>query len=382
MSAVKPRPAIADLVRYRPNLSAPKAGRIIRLSVNEGALGPSPAAVKAMEGVADGLHRYPDVASSGLIEAIAERHGLDPTRIVVGCGSDELIATLCQAYVDPGDEVIHTQYGFLLFPMATRVAGGIPVSAPDDGYTVSVDAILERVTERTRMVFLANPNNPTGSYIPESEVVRLHAGLPERVLLVLDSAYAEYVQTNDYSDGSQLVEAHDNVVMLRTFSKLYGMAGLRLGWGYFPPEVADVIHSIKPPFGVNASAVAAGIAAVRDVAFQERSREHNRIWSAWTRARFEELGLETLPSVTNFMMVRFPVEEGRNADAAHAYLSERGILVREMRAYGAPRYLRVSIGTGEEMRILLDTIAAFLGKEPVSGAPVEGLEALEEAGAA
>ena len=243
-----------------------------------------------------------------------------------------------------------------------------------------MDAILERVTAKTRMVFLANPNNPTGSYIPESEVVRLHAGLPDRVLLVLDSAYAEYVQTNDYTDGSQLVEAHDNVVMLRTFSKLYGMAGLRLGWGYFPPEVADVIHSIKPPFGVNASAVAAGIAAVKDIAFQERSREHNRVWSEWTRARFEELGLETLPSVTNFMMVRFPVEDGRNADAAHAYLAERGILVREMRAYGAPRYLRISIGTGEEMRILLDTIAAFLGKEPVSGAPVEGIEALEGAG--
>ena len=275
--------------------------------------------------------------------------------------------------MDPGDEVIHTQYGFLLFPMATRVAGGIPVSAPDDGYTVSVDAILERVTERTRMVFLANPNNPTGSYIPESEVVRLHAGLPERVV-VLDRPMPS-AQTNDYSDGS-VVEAHDNVVMLRTFSKLYGMAGLRLGWGYFPPEVADVIHSIKPPFGVNASAVAAGIAAVRDVAFQERSGEHNRTWSAWTRA-LRGTGARD-PAVRDQLHDGPLPGGGRPERGCGPRLSLRARHSGGDAGLRRARYLRVSIGTGE-MRILLDTIAAFLGKSGVR-ALVEGLEALEEAG--
>ena len=362
MPAPNPRPTIAAMARYNPDLSAPKTGRIIRLSANEGALGPSPKAMQALAEVAGQVHHYPEEDPRGLAEVIGAAHGLDPERMIFGCGSDELILALCLAYLDPGDEAIHTEYGFVMYPMSTKVAGGVPVSAPDIDYRVSVDAILERVTERTRIVFLANPNNPTGTYLSRTEVARLHRGLPENVLLVIDAAYAEFVSRNDYSDGSELVEASENVIMLRTFSKLYGMAGLRLGWGYGPREVINAMHVVKQPFGANRGAVAAAIAAIGDTDFVKRSVEHNETWRPWTTARFEALGLKCLPSVTNFLMVRFPEEPARNAAAAGAYLSERGILTRGMAGYGAPEFLRLSIGTAEEMRIVVDTVAEFLNQ--------------------
>lgn len=363
MPAPQPRPTVAAMVRYQPNLSAPKADRIIRLSANEGALGPSPKAMRALAAVADRIHHYPEEEPVALAEVIGAKHGLDPEKMVFGCGSDELIISLCQAYIDPGDEVIHTEFGFMMYPMSTTVAGGVPVSAPDVGYKVSVDAILERVTERTRIVFLANPNNPTGSYLSRAEVARLHRELPDRILLVIDAAYAEFVSRNDYSDGSELVDASDNVIMLRTFSKLYAMAGLRLGWGYAPKHIIDAIHVVKQPFGANRGAVAAAIAALRDQDFIDRTVAHNAIWHPWTVARFEELGLTCLPSVANFLMVKFPDEPDRNAAAAGAYLSERGILTRGMAGYGAPEFLRLSIGTEEEMRIVVDTVGAFLNEK-------------------
>ena len=362
MSAPNPRPTIAAMARYNPDLSAPKTGRIIRLSANEGALGPSPKAMQALAETGTQIHHYPEEDPRGLAEVIGETYGLDPERMIFGCGSDELILALCLAYVEPGDEVIHTEYGFVMYPMSTTVAGGVPVSAPDIDYRVSVDAILERVTERTRIVFLANPNNPTGTYLSRTEVARLHRGLPENVLLVIDAAYAEFVSRNDYSDGSELVEAAENVIMLRTFSKLYAMAGLRLGWGYGPREVINAMHVVKQPFGANRAAVAAAIAAIGDTDFVQRSVEHNETWRPWTTARFEALGLTCLPSVTNFLMVRFPDAPARNAAAAGAYLSERGILTRGMAGYGAPEFLRLSIGTAEEMRIVVDTVAEFLNQ--------------------
>lgn len=364
MSPIKPRSAIASMAMYTPNHgSAAKPGKVIRLSANEGALGMSPKALAAMHTADADLHRYPALGASRLADAVAKRNGIDPHRIVFGCGSDELIQVLTLAYVEPGDEVIHTQFGFLVYPMATRIAGGVPVSAPDEGYTASVDAILARVTPRTRMVFLANPNNPTGTYVGQQEVRRLRRELRDDILLVLDAAYCEYVTKNDYDSGIELVEAHDNVVMLRTFSKLYGMAGLRLGWAYAPKPIADILNAIKQPFGVNSLAIAAGIAAVEDVAFQDKVVETNETWMPWTQAKLAELGLEPLPSVTNFMMVRFPAEPARNAAAAKAFLAQRNILVREMDSYGAPETLRMSVGTGEEMRQVIDALADFLGKD-------------------
>ncbi len=360
MPAPAPRPAVAAMARYRPNLSAAPTGRLVRLSANEGALGPSPLAIRALAGAAGRLHHYPEEDPAALAEALGARYGLDPERMVFGCGSDELILALCLAYLEPGDEAIHTQYGFIMYPQSTLVAGGTPVSAPDRGYRADVDAILERVTDRTRIVFLANPNNPTGSYLGRAEVARLHRGLPERALLVVDSAYAEYVSRNDYSSGAELVEASENVVMLRTFSKLYALAGLRLGWAYAPPDVAEALHKVKQPFGANRGAVAAAVAAVGDTGFVERSVAHNAEWRPWTAARLEALGLEVLPSVANFLMVRFPDAPGRTAREAGAFLAGHGVLTRGMAGYGAPDFLRMSIGTGEEMQIVVDTVAAFL----------------------
>ena len=360
MPAPQPRSTIAEMVRYQPNLSTSHSGRIIRLSANEGALGPSPRAMQALADMAGESHRYPEEEPVALAETIARVHGLDPERMVFGCGSDELIQALCLAYLDPGDEAIHTEYGFIMYPMSIRVAGGVPVAAPDDNYQVNVDAILACVTERTRMIFLANPNNPTGSCLSRLEVERLHQGLREDVLLVIDSAYAEFVSRNDYSAGAALVEQHDNVIMLRTFSKLYAMAGLRLGWAYAPRQVADALHVVKQPFGANRGAVAAAIAALDDRAFVARAVAHNSYWLPWTRERFESFGLSVLPSAGNFLMVRFPEEPGRSAAEAGTWLSDRGILTRGMAGYGAPNFIRLSIGTGEEMQVVTDTVGNFL----------------------
>lgn len=357
---IPPKSSIADMVRYKPAVGNPGQRSMIRLSVNEGALGPSPKAVAAMRECAENIHRYPPIDSSGLVQAIGERFGVDPERVVLGCGSDQLIQYLCLAFVEPGDEVIYTEYGFLLFPMAAKIANGVPVRAPDIGFTVSVDAILERVTPKTRMVFLANPNNPTGTMIPDSEVRRLRAGLPDTVLLVLDSAYAEYVVRPDYTAGIGLVEETDNTVMLRTFSKMFGMAGLRLGWGYCPKAIADTLYSVNPPYGINYPSLAAGVAALQDLDFQARSADHNERMMPWVQQELKALGLDPQPSVANFCMVRFPDDPTRNAEQVRQFLAGRDILVREMAGYGAPAFIRMSIGTEDEMRTTIDAIRDFL----------------------
>ncbi len=360
MTLLKPRPTIAGMVRYQPNLSSKKTDRIIRLSANEGALGPSPKAIEALANIAKEIHHYPEEEPRELADVLGEKHSLDPQKMIFGCGSDELIMAICLAYIDPGDEAIYTEYGFLMYPMSIQIAGGVPISAPDSAYKASVDSILERVTDRTRIVFIANPNNPTGSYLSQSEVNRLHRELPDTVLLVIDAAYAEFVARNDYSDGSILADTSDNVVMLRTFSKLYAMAGLRLGWGYAPKHITDAMHVVKQPFGANRGAVAAAVAAIKDSEFFNRAVAHNQVWQPWTRIELESLGLHCLPSVTNFLMIKFPTKAGLSAFEAEAFLRDQGILTRGMAGYGAPEYLRLSIGTEQEMRIVIDTIAEFL----------------------
>ncbi|MGH6927126.1 MAG: pyridoxal phosphate-dependent aminotransferase, partial [Dongiaceae bacterium] len=259
------RPGIMDIAPYKGgDATLPGQQRVIRLASNEGALGPSPHAVRAYRKLSDELHRYPDGGHEALRSAIAARHGLPAEQIVCGAGSDELISLLVRAYAGPGDEVLHSQFGFLMYAIAAKGAGATPIAAPERDYTADVDALLAHVREPTRVVLLANPNNPTGSVLPASEVRRLHAGLPRDVLLVLDSAYAEYVEGGDYEDGAALVAAHDNAVMLRTFSKIYGLAAVRLGWIYGPAHVVDAVNRIRGPFNVNAPAIAAGIAAIKD----------------------------------------------------------------------------------------------------------------------
>ncbi len=360
-----PTPGILDLPPYRGFQKPKREGRIIRLMANEGALGPSPKAVAAFKAASGEIHRYPQQGSGELLQALAEHHRLDPERLIVGNGSDELIEMLSNCFLGPGDEAIHTQYGFVMFKQSTRAAGAAPVSAPDVNFTVSIDAILERVGPKTKLVFLANTNNPTGSYVGHQEVERLHQKLPGHVVLVLDAAYAEYVNRNDYTPGAGLVERSDNVIMLRTFSKLFALAGLRVGWGYGSPPIIDALNRVHGPFNVNIAAQAAAMAALADTAFQAAAKAHNEAWMPKVQQGLQALGLEPLSSVANFVLVRVPAKAGNSAEAIIGHLAKAGIFVREMASYGLPDHFRFSLGTAEEMEMLLAELGRFLGAKHV-----------------
>jgi histidinol-phosphate aminotransferase len=359
----QPRPGVLDIEPYVPGKSsAPGVAKVFKLSSNETPLGPSPYAIEAYKKVAAHLEDYPDGAASALREAIGRAFGLDPGRIVCGAGSDDLLNLLARAYLADGDEAIHTTHGFLVYPIATLGTGAKPVIAPETNYTASVDAILAAVTKKTKIVFLANPNNPTGTYVSFDEIKRLHRSLPPQVLLVLDAAYAEYVRRNDYESGIELVATSDNVVMTRTFSKIHGLAALRLGWMFGPPHVVAAINRIRGPFNVNGPAIAAGIAAIEDHAHQESAREHNDRWLAWLAQEFETLGLKVTPSVANFLLIQFPEAKGRTAKDADAFLTARGLILRQVGGYKLPNALRMSIGTEEANRLVVAALKEFLRK--------------------
>jgi histidinol-phosphate aminotransferase len=358
-----PRPGILDIAAYVGG-EAKIVGveRPIRLASNESALGPSAAAIAAYRALAGDIHRYPDGQAEALREALGKRHGLDPARIVCGAGSDELIALLLRCYTGPGDEVLHSRHGFLIYPIAAQAVGATPVAAPEPALTTNVDALLERVNPRTRAVFIANPNNPTGTYIGAAELSRLHGALPPSALLVIDSAYAEFVNRNDYETGATLVDRADNVVMVRTFSKIYALAGLRLGWAYCPPAIAEALNRVRGPFNVSAPALAAGVAAVEDVASVERARAHNDAWLPRFSEHLAALGLPLTPSVANFVLPRFPEAPTKNADAAFGFLRSHGILTRKVAAYGLPQHLRITIGTAAEMERVTAVLGAFMAQ--------------------
>lgn len=345
---------------YVPGKSkAAGVSKVYKLSSNETPLGPSPKAVEAVR-TFDHLEFYPDGSATQLREAIAAKYGLDPNRIVCGAGSDELLAYITNAYMGPGDEGLYSEHGFLVYRIAILAAGGTPVVAPEKDCRTDVDAILSRVTEKTKIVYLANPNNPTGTYIPFDEVKRLHAGLPPHVLLVLDAAYAEYVRRNDYEAGLELVATAENVVMTRTFSKIYGLANLRIGWMVAPAHVVDAVNRIRGPFNMNGPALAAGVAAVQDDAHVAKAIEHNDQWLAWLTKEIEALGLKVTPSVANFLMVHFPEEAGRTAADADAFLSRRGLILRRIDSYGLPNALRLTIGSEEANRLVVEALRDFL----------------------
>jgi histidinol-phosphate aminotransferase len=359
----QPRPGVLAIEAYVPGKSAaPGVAKVFKLSSNETPLGPSPKAVAAYHEVGRHLQDYPDGSASDLREAIGRAFGLDPERIVCGAGSDDLLNLLARAYLADGDEAVHTTHGFLVYPIATLGTGATPVAAPETNYTADVDAMLARVTAKTKIVFLANPNNPTGTYLPFDEIKRLHKGLRPNVLFVLDAAYAEYVRRNDYEAGIELVATSENVVMTRTFSKIHGLAALRLGWMYGPAHVVDAVNRIRGPFNVNSAAIAAGIAAIEDVAHQEHSREHNSRWLAWLSEEIGKLGLPVTPSVANFVLIHFPQEKGRTAKDADAFLTRRGLILRQVGAYKLPNALRMSVGTEEANRLVVQALAEFLGK--------------------
>ena len=348
MTGPQPRNGIMDLPPYVGGKeSLPGQEKIFKLSANENPLGASPKALEAYRMAGENLEIYPDGHSVALREALAKAHGLDINKIVCGFGSDELLQIMATAYLQPGDEAIHTEHGFLVYKLASQATGARPVSVAETNLTADVDAILEAVTGKTKIVFLANPNNPTGTMIPASEVRRLHAGLHDNVLLVLDGAYAEYVGIADYEDGFGLVEETQNVVTTRTFSKIYGLAALRLGWAYCPAPIAAVINRLRGPFNVSTPAQLAGIAAIEDQAHVEASIKHNDVWRDRLFQQISGAGFKVLPSHANFLLIKFDPESGLSASQAEQKLNERGLILRGLTAYGLPDALRLTIGTEE-----------------------------------
>lgn len=361
MSLPKPKEGIMSIEPYVAGKSraAKAVSKLIKLSSNENNLGASPKAIVAVAEHAKNIHRYPDSSAAELRKAIADVYDLNVENIICGAGSDELIGLLVHGYAGQGDEVLYSQYGFLMYKIYTQAAGATPVVAKEKNLTADVDALLAKVTSRTRLVFLANPNNPTGSYLPASELKRLRDGLPENVILVIDAAYAEYAGKHDYSDGRELVNDNtSNTVMLRTFSKIYGLSSLRLGWGYFPKEIADVINRIRGPFNVSAVAQVAGIAAVRDTDYTAYVKAHNQAWLEWLMAEISALGFTVHPSIANFILVEF-TDKKKTAKAANDFLMERGIIPREVAGYGLSDCLRITIGTEEENKALIVSLKEF-----------------------
>jgi histidinol-phosphate aminotransferase len=356
-----PRPEILAIDPYVPGKSnVPGVAKAHKLSSNESPLGPSPKAIEAVRALADSLELYPDGASTALREAIGRRYGLDASRIICGNGSDELLALLAHVFLHPGDEGLYSQYGFLTYPICIRAAGGVPVIAKETDKTASVDAILERVSSRTKIVYLANPNNPTGTYIPFSEVKRLHAGLPPHTLMVIDAAYAEYVTRNDYAAGVELASTADNVVMTRTFSKIHGLAGLRIGWAYGSAHVIDALNRVRGPFNLNGAAQAAGVASLGDAAHIEGAIAHNTRWLPWLAEAITALGVEVTPSVGNFLLLTFPKQSGRTAGDADAFLSARGFILRSVASYGLPDSLRLTVGREEANKGVVAALQEFM----------------------
>jgi histidinol-phosphate aminotransferase len=355
------RPGILDIAAYVPGESKVPGGLIpAKLSSNETPLGASPAAIEAFKAAASELERYPDGQATRLREAIARRYGLDAARIVCGSGSDELLGLLARGYLGPGDEAIYTAHGFLVYRIAILTNGATPVVVPERDLKTDVDAILAAVTPKTRMVFLANPNNPTGTYIPIEEVRRLRNGLRGDIVLVLDAAYSEYVSRNDYEAGIELVATTSNTVMTRTFSKIYGLAALRIGWAYCSPEIADVLNRIRGPFNLSSPAIAAGAVAIEDIAHVERAKSHNDEWRPWVESELKALGLTVTPSVANFVLMHFQEASEKTASGADEFLKSQGIIVRKVAAYGFPNALRMTIGSEADNKRAIDALARYL----------------------
>lgn len=357
-TAPQPRPGILDLSPYVGGEGRMAAGVTpVRLASNENPRGCSPLARAAYLAAADDLNRYPDGNATALRAAIAEKYGFAAEQIVCGAGSDQLISMIMRAYAGPGDEVVHSRHGFLMYSVAAKAVGATPVAVDEKQLTTDIDAVIAAVTAKTKIIMLANPNNPTGSLLPESEIARLIEKVPPHVVIVLDAAYAEYVEDASYNAGEKFVSGHDNVVMLRTFSKVHGLAALRLGWGYFPLKMADVMNRLRGPFNVSVPAQAAGIAALTDDEFVEATVEKNTRERARLAQALDQLGLGVNPSAGNFLLVDF----GNRAEAIRLALKERGIFVRQMGAYELPSYLRITVGLKIDNDQLIEALEEILG---------------------
>ena len=354
---IRPQPGIMDIALYQGG-TAKIAGRddALKLSSNENPFGAGELARAAYRRAGHDLHRYPPTDHAGLRAALAAQYGLDAERIICGVGSDEVITFLCQGFAGPGDEVLYSQHGFLMYSISARAAGATPVQAPEQARTTDVDALLAAVTERTRLVFVANPNNPTGTFVPPSELERLADGLPPHVLLVLDGAYAEYV--DGYDGGAAMVDARDNVVMTRTFSKLHGLGGLRIGWGYGPAHVMEVLNRLRGPFNLSTTQLDVAEAALGDAAHIARSLSENARLRDWLADRLNAAGVPTDRSFANFVLARFASAD--QAAACNAALLSDGLIVRQVSSYGLPEALRITVGDESACRRVAHGVDRFM----------------------
>ena len=372
--ALPPKPGVLDITPYiGGRASVAGVEKVIKLSSNESPLGPSPKAVEALVKASHDLELYPEGSAQILREAIGEVYGLDPARIVAsGDGSDALLTMLANAYLRPGDEVLFSEHDFILYKIATFANSAVPVEVPDAHLRFDVDAALARVTPKTRIVFIANPNNPTGSYITHEEMRRLHAGLSPDTLLVIDAAYSEYVRKNDYEAGIEMVSRYPNVVMTRTFSKVHGLAGMRIGWTYAPASVCDVLNRIRGPFNVSMMQQHAAAAAIRDRAHVERSVAHNEQWKSYLTDEIRKLGLTVNESVGNFILIQFPPpssseaigqkESEKSSAKADAFLAGQGLILRGVAGYGLPDALRLTIGAAEANERVVAALRDFMSR--------------------
>lgn len=339
----------------------------VKLSSNECIYGPSPKALEAFQTTAHDLLRYPDPESVDIRQTLAALHGLPVDQLICGAGSDELLTLLIHTYAGPGDEVIHSRYGFMVYPIQSKAAGATNIAVDNKDWAANVDGILAAVTENTKLVFVDNPCNPTGAYLPWAEVERLHANLRGDILLVLDAAYAECVTADDYHAGEKLVAAANNVIMTRTLSKQYALAGLRVGWAYGPDHVIDMLNRVRMPFNINIHGAKAAVAALLDQDHLTESTAFNAEWRDYLTASLTALGLDVVPSQTNFVLVGFPKEDPYTAEQANQYLTRMGYLLRWLPGQGLGDYLRLTIGTAEQNRAVVDLIRSFLSAQDQRG---------------
>ncbi len=358
------KPGIMDIHAYVPGKArAEGVANPVKLSANENILGSSPKAVEAYAAAAGQLNLYPDSRTTILREAIAQKYRIEPERLIFGCGSDEVFQLLCMAFLEPGDNIVQGEWGFAAYQIGARAMQAEVRMAHEPNYRIDVDEVLTCVDDRTRIVFIANPANPTGTWIPFSEIERLHAGLAPSVILVLDGAYGEFCRDPAFDDGMDLARTAPNVVVTHTFSKLHGLAALRVGWGYAPTEVAAAVDRIRAPFNTSIPGQLAAVAGLHDEAFQERSIAHVARWLPWLTQQIGGLGLDVVgPSATNFLLVGFPQTPGRSAADAEAFLTSRGLLVRAVGNYGLKNHLRFTVGLEEHNRALTDALAEFMGR--------------------
>ncbi len=353
---ITPQPGILDIALYQGGAAHVKGvADVIKLSSNENPFGPSPRASDAFRQAAGNLHVYPSTDHAELRGAIGEVQDLDPDRIICGVGSDEIISFLCYAYAGPGDEVLQTEHGFGMYKISALAAGATPVVAPEKDRHTDVDALLEACTDKTKLVFIANPNNPTGTMISDTEIARLADGLPEGALLVLDGAYAEYV--DGYDAGAALVDSRENLFMTRTFSKIYGLGGLRIGWGYGPQDIIDTLNRIRGPFNLSAPALLAAEAAMRDTGYVAKCRRENARMRDWLATGLDKIGVPSDPSFCNFILAHF--KDAEEAEACDDHLKSKGLIVRRVASYGLPQCLRITIGDEPACKRVLAAVSEF-----------------------